>query len=171
MELFGYVKANKLTEEYIIRQDMDKNNECIIISKQHYNSKQFYANNKKINLKTTFFINGDGIGISNNFSNIEGTYKNWAEISNNLTESQSDKIFNDYKARTELIDTIIQEVLENNINGIVINFDKNEQKDNALRFVIEITPKLREIGISTGIVLNENIKKNEYINIVDYIIE
>ena len=51
MEFFGYIKANKLTEEYIIRQDMNKNNEPIVVSKEYYNSKNFYAANKKINLK------------------------------------------------------------------------------------------------------------------------
>lgn len=171
MELFGYVKANTLTEEYIIRQDMNKNNEPIVVSKEYYNSKNFYAANKKINLKNTFFINGDGIGISNNFTNVEGDYKNWTEISSNMSGSQIDKVLNDYKSRTEVIDIIIEKVLDNNINGIIINFDKNEQNDKTLRFVIEIAPKLREFGITTGIVLNENIEKNDYINIVDYIVE
>lgn len=150
---------------------MNRNIQATSVSKDHYNSKQFYANNKKINLKSTFFINEDGIGISNNFSNIDGDYKNWAEISSDLSKSQINTILNDYKFRTELIDTIIENILENNINGIVINFDKNEQKNNTLRFVIEIAPKLREFGISTGIVLNENVKKDDYINIADYIIE
>ena len=39
------------------------------------------------------------------------------------------------------------------------------------RFVIEMTPKLREVGISTGIVLNNNIKKEDNKNIEDFIIE
>lgn len=171
MELFGYVKANTLTEEYIIRQDMDQKNEPTSISKEYYKNKEFYANNKKINIKTNIFINEDGIGISNNFISTEGNYKNWTEISSNMSGSQIDKVLNDYKSRTEVIDTIIEKVLDNNINGIIINFDKNEQNDKTLRFVIEIAPKLREFGITTGIVLNENIEKNDYINIVDYIVE
>lgn len=171
MELFGYVKANTLTEEYIIRQDMDQKSEPTSISKEYYKSKEFYANNKKINIKTNIFINEDGIGISNNFISTEGNNKNWTEISSNMSGSQIDKVLNDYKSRTEVIDTIIEKVLDNNINGIIINFDKNEQNDKTLRFVIEIAPKLREFGITTGIVLNESIEKNDYINIVDYIVE
>ena len=77
MEFCGYIKANKLTSEYILRQDMNKNNEPTIISKEHYNTKQFYADNKKAKINTTFFINQNGIGISNNFSNIEDNYKKW----------------------------------------------------------------------------------------------
>ena len=50
MELFGYVKANKLTEEYIIRQDMNQKNEPTSIPKEYYKNKEFYANNKKINV-------------------------------------------------------------------------------------------------------------------------
>ena len=171
MEFFGYIKANKLTEEYIIRQDMNKNNEPIVVSEEYYNSKNFYANNKKINLKNTFFINKDGIGISNNFTNIEGEYKNWAEVSVNLTKEQIDTILNDYKERTELIDTIIEKILDNNINGIIINFGNVNQNDSILRFVIEIAPRLRELGISTGIIVNEKIEKDNSPDIVDYFIE
>lgn len=171
MEHCGYVKANKLTEEYIIRQDMNNNKEAISISKNDYKNKQFDTNNKKIYLKNTIFINEQGIGINNNFSNIKGEYKYWTEIFSNLSENQMNIVLRDYKTRTNFINTIIEKALEDNINGIVINFDKKYEKEDVLRFVIEIAPKLREFGVSTGIVLNENIEKNDYIGIVDYIIE
>lgn len=150
---------------------MNKNNEPTIISKEHYNTKQFYADNKKAKINTTFFINQNGIGISNNFSNIDDNYKKWAEISSELDGNEIGTILNDYKSRTELINTVIEKILQNEIKGIVINFEKSEQTDNTLRFVIEIAPRLRELGISTGIIVNENIKKEKYINSVDYIIE
>lgn len=171
MEHCGYVKANKLTEEYIIRQDMNNNKEPISISKNEYKNKQFNTNNKKIYLKNTIFINEQGIGINNNFSNIKDEYKYWTEIFSNLSENQMNIVLKDYKNRTNFINTIIEKVLEDNINGIVVNFDKKYKKEDVLRFVIEIAPKLRELGVSTGIVLNENIEKNDYIGIVDYIIE
>lgn len=150
---------------------MNKNNEPISISREHYNTKQFYADNKKINLNNTFFINQNGIGISNDFSNKKENYKKWAEISSELDGNEIGTILNDYKSRTELINTVIEKILQNEIKGIVINFEKSEQTDNTLRFVIEIAPRLRELGISTGIIVSEDVKKEKYINSVDYIIE
>ena len=171
MELFGYIKANKLTSDYILRQDMQEKEEATIISIDDYTSKQLNVNNKKINVKTTFFINENNIGISKNFEKTASDYKNWASISSNLSGNQIDTILNDYKSRTKLIDTIIDKVIENNINGIVIEFSQDQQKESALRFVIEIAPRLREFGITTSIVLNENIEKSDYISSVDYIVE
>ena len=37
--------------------------------------------------------------------------------------------------------------------------------------MIELTPKLREIGITTCLVLNNDMEEKDYINIVDYIVE
>lgn len=150
---------------------MQEKGEATIISRDDYKSKQFNINGKKINLETTFFINQDNIGISKKYQNTEGDYKKWATISTNLYVNQIDSILDDYKSRTKLIDTIIQKIIENNINGIIINFNQEQQKESTLRFVIEIAPRLREYGITTAIVLNENIEKSNYINIVDYIIE
>ncbi|MBQ3145871.1 MAG: hypothetical protein IJB90_04870 [Clostridia bacterium] len=171
MELFGYIKANKLTSEYILRQDMQEKGETITISINDYMSKQFNINSKEINIKTAFFINENNIGISKSFEKTDSNYKNWASISSKLSGNQIDTILNDYKSRTKLIDTIIDKVIENNINGIVIDFNKDQQKESVLRFVIEIAPRLREFGITTAIVLNENSENNDYINIVDYIVE
>ena len=39
------------------------------------------------------------------------------------------------------------------------------------RFLIELSPKLREIGISTCLVINDNLEEKDYISIVDYIVK
>ncbi len=150
---------------------MKEKGEATVISKEYYAQNEFYANGKKIKLEATIFINEDNIGISKKYGNIQGDYKKWASISSNLSTNQINSILNDYKSRTKLIDTIIDRVIESNINGIVIDFNQDQQKESVLRFVIEIAPRLREFGITTSIVLNENIEKSNYINIVDYIVE
>ena len=61
----------------------------------------------------------------------------------------------DYKSRTKLIDAIVSKSIENNINGVSIDF-KEIDSNNMMRFIIELAPKLREIGITTCIVLNNN---------------
>lgn len=177
MESCGYVKANKLTSEYIIRQDMQKNEKAETISIENYRNGSFdlIKNNniKKINIKTVFNIKANKIEIKYNSEDTQSDSKIWVCISNKLLEEQINLILKEYKTRTNIINTIVNEVIENNVNGVIIDFDNIEdnEKEVVKRFMIELTPKLREIGIDTCIVLNKNIEKNDYMNIVDYIIE
>lgn len=171
----GYVKANKLGNEYIVRQDMQKRGEAIKIQRDNYDSKFFEISDnngtKKVTLKSIFNIKSNNIEVSDETDNKDETNKVWASISNKSLENQSNGILQDYKSRTILIDTIVNKAMENNINGLSIDFTGIEDKESMMRFAIEITPKLREIGISTCIVLNENIEEQDYINTVDYIVE
>ena len=51
-------------------------------------------------------------------------------------------------------------------------FTQFSPKDNNLqRFIIELAPRLRELGIKTNIIVNKDFKEKEvYEDIVDYII-
>lgn len=171
----GYVKANKLGDEYIIRQDMQEKNQAIKIPKDNYKNKSFGISDdmetKNIILKNIFTISKNNVEVSDETSEDSTNNKIWASITNKSLENQTNEILKDYKLRTTLIDLIVKRTIENDINGISIDFTGIEDKENMLRFVIEITPKLREIGISTCIVLNQNIEEQDYINIVDYIVE
>lgn len=173
--IIGYIKANKLGEEYIVRQDMAKRNEAVKISRDSYSSGNFeiLEDNvtKNVVIDSIFNMNENKVEVQANETEITENDKVWAEISNKNLENQTNIILEDYKARTTLIDIIVNQAIENNINGISINFNQIEDKESIKRFVIEITPKLREVGITTCIVLNENIEEQDYINIVDYIVE
>jgi len=166
----GYIKANRLGDEYIVRQDMQERGEAIKISKDHYDAGEFVLLNNKVILKNLFGNNNEELKIEQ-----EENCKVWSPISDDYIEKQENEllqnILGDYKSRTKFIDLIIKKAIENNINGISIDFTGIKDKESMKRFVIEFTPKLREIGISTCIVLNENIEQNDYINIVDYIVE
>ena len=159
MEPCGYIKANKLTSEYIVRQDMHVMEEALTISISDYKNKQLAINkenkSKNVNVKTAFYINENGMGISKDFERKENN-KYWASISSNLSEKQINSMLSDYKSRTKLINTIIDNVVENDINGVIIDINEKQTQENIMRFVIELAPKLREFGISTGIVLNKN---------------
>lgn len=174
MGFYGYVKANKLTSEYIIRQDMNKREEATTISREDYQRKEFNlaksSNTEKINVRTVFEIKENNLGINMESENLERNNKTWISISNSLMKKQIDLMLQEYKTRTNLIDTITNEVIENNISGVIIDFSEVE-KEHLKRFIIELTPKLREAGIDTCVVTNENVEKNDYIDIVDYIIE
>ena len=126
---------------------------------------------KKVILKNIFSIDNGSIEVNDNIiEEVEEEYKLWVEISNKSLETQSNTLLGDYKSRTKLIDEIVSKAIENDINGISIDF-KEVDTNNMIRFIIEIAPKLREIGITSCIVLNNNINVQDYIDIVDYIVE
>lgn len=168
----GYVKANKLGDEYIVRQDMLKIEGATKISKDIYNTKMFETAKNKVVVKDIFNINSSNIDVLEQTDSNDGDYKIWSSISNKNQENEIlQGVLNDYKVRTAFIDLIVKNAIQNNLNGISIDFTGIEDKENLKRFVIECTPKLREIGISTCIVLNENMEEQDYINIVDYIVQ
>ncbi len=171
----GYIKSNKLGDEYIVRQDMQEKSEAIKIQKTDYDSKVFEISDdtgtRSVSLKNMFNITRNDIEVSEKTDDDESNNKIWVSITNSLLERQTNQILQDYKLRTNIIDLIVKEAIENNIDGISIDFSGVEDKESMIRFVTEIAPKLREIGISTCIVLNENIEKQDYINIVDYVVE
>ena len=173
--IVGYIKANKLANEYILRQDMIPREEAIRISKNDYYNKNFTISEnetiKKISLKSIYSININDIEVSESIDNDEKESKTWMAVTNKLLKNQTDSILQDYKLRTNLIDIIMKKAIQNDIKGISIDFTEIQNKENILRFVIECTPKFRESGISTCIVLNNNMEENDYINIVDYIVE
>lgn len=165
----GYVKANKLGDEYIVRQDMQSRGEGTKISREDYNSGTFTALDNKVIIKDIFNSNESESQVPEEGSKV------WAPISNVSIMNQGNELLEnmlgDYKDRTTFIDLIVKKAIENDINGISIDFTGIQDKEIMKRFVIECAPKLREVGISTCIVLNENIDEQDYINIVDYIVE
>lgn len=167
--IIGYIKANKLTNEYIIRQDLAEIGESTKISLAQNKDGYINVNNEKILLREWF--NLDDIETESNIENSENSYKIWATVSNKLLENQTNIILSDYKSRTALIDKIVTTAMTNNINGINLNFTGITNQDMMLRFVIELSPKLRELGISTSIVLNDDAIEEKYKNIVEYIAE
>ena len=161
--IIGYIKANKLTSEYILRQDMEEREDATIISKEQFNSKNLKVDNKNIIIQNYNEIQKN--------EDEENTNKIWVTVTNASMETPINIIIKDYKTRTELIDIIVSKTIENGINGIVIDFNNIQDNNDFIRFIIELAPKLREIGVSTGIVENNGIKIDDYKDLVEYIVE
>ena len=142
----GYVKANKLDDEYIIRQDMEQKQK---------------AKKIKIDLSQNQF----------NYTDENGEVKLWQTINLKSMSNDIEEMLKDYKTRTQTIDVVMNLLGGNDIKGININFGGIEDKEVCKRFAIELSPKLREIGITTCVTLTKDMKTKEYENIVDYIAE
>lgn len=162
----GYVKANVLTNEYIIRQDMKQNTETKTISSNIDDNKSINIEGENVLIKNLLKLTDEGILIKNieDLNNIENS-KIWANI-----ELASVDLSN-YNNRANIIKNIVNVARKNDISGINILLENND--NNLERFVIELSPLLREIGILTNIVIesNSNINTENYQNIVNYIIE
>ncbi len=75
-------------------------------------------------------------------------YKVWPSLSNNSYIDTTSEILNDYNLRQHLISNIISLVKEYNLDGINIDFEYMYEKDKDLfsRFIIELEPRLHELG-------------------------
>ena len=170
----GYVKANILGQEYIVRQDFNdeiKTSE-ITTSLKNGSTLSLYNNNRettKIVIKTLFNLESNGtIKIDEN--EITSDYKIWATVSNEGLEKQTNELIANYQTRTQLIDTLVNYISKYRIYGLNIDFRNVSMGANFNRFVIELAPRLRELGITTNIVLNDSFNESEFVGIVDYLI-
>ena len=86
----------------------------------------------------------------------ENGYKVWPMVANaggaDMLEVTS-KIMNSYTKRQELIDNIVNVCVKYRLDGINVDFEnmKKEDKDLYSRFIIELTPRLKEMGLVTSV--------------------
>lgn len=153
---------------------MEKREEAKEISLVHYETGSFeIQKNQEIQnviIKQMYEINDSNIEIKEDIKNIGENDKLWATFSDTPNSNVCETIA-DYNTRTELIDEIVNKVIENNINGVCIDLSNVTDTNLIKRFMVELTPKLREIGVSTSLVINEGINQEDYKNIVDYIVK
>lgn len=160
--IVGYVKANTLTNEYILRQDMGQKTETSKISGNTQDGSVLNIEGNNIIIKDLLKITDEGILLKNT----EFTDENSVIIWSNLEIENAD--ISNYDNRTKLIKNIISMVMKNNIRGINISVTSDDK--NLERFIIELAPRLKEIGVSINIVVQNSINEEPYTNIVNYII-
>ena len=171
----GYVKADKLENEYVVREDMteEKQVEGKINLTWDYFSKFGSAPQREgtsiegINVVSPAFFYLDEKGeLKENIGEKgkayiqwahENGYKVWPMFSNAEAATKSlsitSEIMNSYEKRQKLIEKIVDACVEYKIDGINMDFEnmKQEDKDMYSRFIIELTPRLKEIGLVTSV--------------------
>ena len=162
----GYVKANTLTNEYILRQDLNlrPNTKCISSSIQ--DGQQIQQDGTTYTIKDLLKLTNEGILLKNTEINDTADPVIWA----NLDIGNIDFSKMDYREKT--IKNIISISMKNDIK--CVNIVATESNENLERFIIELAPQLREIGIKLSIVENKyfsNIDSETYAGIVDYIVK
>ena len=165
--IVGYVKANTLTNEYIVRQDMNQKAETKTIPLNCTDNTSAQIDGNNIVVKDLYKLTNEGILLKNTASiNENESIQVWS----NLTIGNTN--LKDFNTRNKLIKNIISLSMKNNIKGI--NIIVTSQNEGLERFIIEIAPRLREIGIKTNIVKSDYMPDDElekYKDLVDYIIK
>ena len=166
--ILGYVKQDSLTNEISIRQDMpeQKQIEGKVSLVWDYFSEYVTAPTRSgtmegVNVVSPSFFtlkkNGNGAIDSNvgqkgeeyiTWAHDNG-YKVWAMVSNNSLKETTSTIMKDYYLREKLIENIIEVAVKNKLDGINIDFENMyaEDKDLFSKFIIELAPRLKEVGM------------------------
>lgn len=184
--IIGYVSSKKIGENKTIRKDMNtqefknvnilskyseitENYNDITLDKSKYNvvMPNIFAisENKEIELKIT--------PTSDKYKNYiawldENDINLWATITNNIEVSE---IFLTYDERKTVINNIYSKLIENNYKVLNINFEKINDINSFYRFIIELTPRLREAGIKTVVTYNAVMNEEKVLKIVDYLVK
>jgi spore germination protein YaaH len=168
----GYVKEDKLTNFVTVRDSMEDDSK--IDGKVNlvwdYFSEYVKAPDRTgttiqgINVVSPSFFyidkNGDfkeNVGSQGEeyieWANSNG-YKVWPMVSNSSAGIDvTSKIMNDYESRKELIEEIVDVCVKYKLDGINIDFEnmKKEDVDLYSRFIIELTPRIKEIGLAISV--------------------
>ena len=171
----GVIKSSRLENEFTIREDMEeeKQVEGKVNLTWDYFSEYGSAPDRSgttidgVNVVSPafFYLDTDGeleenVG-SEGQAYIEWAhnngYKVWPMVSNAVAANESlditSDIMNSYENRKKLIEDIVEKCVKYDLDGINIDFENMyaEDKDMYSRFIIELTPRLKEIGMVTSV--------------------
>ena len=171
----GVIKSNRLENEFTVRENMEeeKQIEGKVNLTWDYFSEYGSAPDRSgatiegINVVSPafFYINENG-ELEENIGNSgkeyikwahNNGYKVWPMVSNAYAAKESlditSNIMKNYENRKELIESIVEKCVKYDLDGINIDFENMyaEDKDLYSRFIIELTPRLKEIGMITSV--------------------
>lgn len=162
----GYIQTGKLNEFKTIREKTEEKAkiEGPISLAWDYYSEYVSAPTRTgkiigVNVVSPSFFYMTKYSTTNVYENVgnEGiAYVNWAHgngyqvwpMFTNSNMSETSKMLSDYKSRETVINQIINYIKQYNLDGINIDFEGmyETDKDNFSRLLIEIRPRLNEIG-------------------------
>lgn len=169
----GYVKSNKIANTVVVREAIEETKQ--IDGKVNlvwdYYSEVATAPDRTgvtmdgVNVVSPAFFHLDSDGILRENIGEEGKeyidwahsngYKVWPMVQNagDGMLSVTSEIMNDYNKRQELINEIIVACVKYKLDGINIDFEnmKQEDKDMYSRFIIELTPRIKEMGLVVSV--------------------
>ena len=164
----GYVKSNKIANTVVVREEIqtEKQIEGKVNLVWDYYSEYATAPDRTgvtmegVNVVSPAFFHLNSKGeLTENIGQAGQKYIEWAhsngykvwpmvQNAGDGMMSVTSKIMNDYNKRQKLIEDIVAVCVKYKLDGINIDFEnmKQEDKDMYSRFIIELTPRLKDIG-------------------------
>ncbi len=169
----GYVKSNKIANTVLVREEMkeEKQIEGKVNLVWDYYSTVASAPDRTgvtmdgVNVVSPAFLYLDSKGtLKENIGEKGKAYIEWAHSNGYkvwpMVQNAGDgmltvtsEIMNDYNKRQKLINDIVNACVNYNLDGINIDFEnmKQEDKDMYSRFIIELTPRIKDMGLVVSV--------------------
>ena len=168
----GYIKTKKLDDEFTLREALKEEKQIegkVNLTWDYYS---MYANAPDrqgttldgVNVVSPafFHLSEDGL-IDENIGQEGENYVEWAHSNNyrvwpmisnaEIGMEVTSEVMNSYEKRKALIEELVDVCVKYDLDGINVDFEnmKQEDKDLFSRFIIELTPRLKEIGAVTSV--------------------
>lgn len=169
----GYVKSNKIANTVVVREEMQETKQItgkVNLVWDYYSEVASAPDRTGVTMDGVnvvspafFHLNTNGELTENvgqagvayiEWAHSNG-YKVWPMVQNagdgmlNVTSN----IMNDYNKRQNLINKIVDYCVKYKLDGINVDFEnmKQEDKDMYSRFIIELTPRLKDMGVVVSV--------------------
>lgn len=169
----GYVKSNKIANTVVVREEIKEEKQIegkVNLVWDYYSTTTTAPDRKGVTMEGVnvvspafFYLDSNGILRENigekgkayiDWAHNNG-YKVWPMVQNagNGMLKVTSQIMNDYERRQELINQIIVACVRYRLDGINIDFEnmKQEDKDMYSRFIIELTPRVKDMGLVVSV--------------------
>ena len=169
----GFVKSSKIANTVVVREEMQESKQIegkVNLVWDYYSEVATAPDRTGVTMDGVnvvspafFHLNSKG-ELTENIGQAGQEYIEWAHSNgykvwpmvqnagNGMINVTSD-IMNDYNKRQELINEIVVACVRYKLDGINIDFEnmKQEDKDMYSRFIIELTPRLKDMGLVVSV--------------------
>ena len=169
----GFVKSNKIANTVVVREEMQESKQIegkVNLVWDYYSEVATAPDRTGVTMDGVnvvspafFHLNSKGELTENvgqagqeyiEWAHSNG-YKIWPMVQNagNGMMNVTSEIMNDYNKRQELINEIVYYCVKYRLDGINIDFENMKQEDKNMysRFIIELTPRLKDMGIVVSV--------------------
>ena len=169
----GYVKSNKIANTVVVREEMQETKQItgkVNLVWDYYSEVASAPDRTGVTMDGVnvvspafFHLNTNG-ELTGNVGQAGVTYIEWAHSNGYkvwpMVQNAGDgmlnvtsNIMNDYNKRQNLINKIVDYCVKYKLDGINVDFEnmKQEDKDMYSRFIIELTPRLKDMGVVVSV--------------------
>ena len=178
----GYIKNKKVSEEEVLREDLQTDTtkinilkDCSDITNINHNI-ELETENENVAIIDSFNLT-KGNAIFQKIDVQSAEYQNyfqWAtennievvsKFQNNITVSST---LVTYSQRKKIINELYDKIIQNQHKGVCIDFEEIDDINSFYRFLIELTPKFKESGLKVIVKTNKYMDEEKVKNIVDF---